>query len=370
MESETTVTSMADYRPQLHPCTIEAYYQPTHRNANSRSKSSFLCGTYELHEGKEGEASRGGSITVCTIDSNSKSLCHRTTDCKSGVLDMKISGDFVAAALSQNSLSLHEIHDIECGDNCGGSSDIQQSLIVEEVATVSAENEGLFLSLDWDLGYMLHALHSQEEEHGDQVSCKYEEQEKFVRRCAINEAGNQSANIAVSTQEGSIIVYHLSGDKEFSEIFHVSEAHKMTGVAMPVWIVCFDPHSKSTLVTGGDDCIMKLWDIRQGNTPTHTNKNHNAGVTSAQWHPIIEHTFITGSYDEYVRIWDQRSLRSPVSETHTGALMYLRRNSILIHPQKIYIANVICRMRVNLLTCYCYYSNRWWRMAHKMEFGG
>jgi WD40 repeat protein len=322
MEAETTVTALADYRPQLHPCTVEAYYQSTNQNSNSSSKSSFLCGTYELHEGKEGKASRGGSITVCTIDSTSKTLCHRTTDCKSGVLDMKISGDFVATALSQNSLSLHKINEVKSEDDCGDFSGIRTSLIVKEVASVSAENEGLFLSLDWDLGYLLHNLNSQLDDHGDEVLCNNQGPGKFVRRCAIDEACYQSANIAVSTQEGSIIVYHLSDDKEFSEVFNISEAHKMTGVAMPVWIVCFDPHSKSTLVTGGDDCIMKLWDIRQGIAPTHTDKNHNAGVTSAQWHPTIEHTFITGSYDEYVRIWDQRSLRSPVSETHTGAMTY------------------------------------------------
>jgi WD40 repeat protein len=334
MEAETTVTALADYRPQLHPCTIEAYHQSTNQNSYSGSKSSFLCGTYELHEGNEGEASRGGSITVCSIDSNSKTLCHRTTNCKSGVLDMKISGNFVATALSQNSLSLHKIHEVHSEGDCGDFSDIPTSLTVEEVASVSADNEGLFLSLDWDLGYLLHDLNSPLDEHGEEVLRYNQGPGKFVRRCAIDEAGNQSANIAVSTQEGSIIVYHLNDDKQFSEVFNVCEAHKMTGVAMPVWIVCFDPHSKSTLVSGGDDCIMKLWDIRQGITPTHTNKNHNAGVTSAQWHPTIEHTFITGSYDEYVRIWDQRSIRSPVSETYTGAMTFLRKYKLFFKKKK------------------------------------
>ena len=326
MEVETTVTAFADYRPQLHPCTIEAYHGTTDQNVGSRSNYSFLCGTYELREGLEGEASRGGSITVCTVDPMSKTLCHRTIDCKSGILDMKISGELVATAQSLHSLSLHKIHEVYLGHNGEDVSGNHASLSVDEVASVSSADEGLFLSLDWDLGYSLHAMPSHLDECSDGVSHDYQEPGQ-VRRCAINETGSRCANIAVSTQEGSILVYQLSDDKEFSEVFSVREAHKMTGVAMPVWIVCFDPHSKNTIVTGGDDCVMKLWDIRQGSAPTHSNKTHNAGVTSAQWHPVIEHTFITGSYDEYVRVWDQRALRSPVAETHAGAMTCLHCTS-------------------------------------------
>ena len=63
---------------------------------------------------------------------------------------------------------------------------------------------------------------------------------------------------------------------------------------------------------------MKLWDLRAAASPIAIVKRHNAGVTSAQWHPRLEHVFASGSYDEFVRIWDDRMLVKPLLEIHTG----------------------------------------------------
>ena len=209
--------------------------------------------------------------------------------------------------------------------------------------------EGLILSVDWDVGYSYTYVHSSD-------AAETEENTQIVRRKSISlsdlnhipqssdvlECDESNPHVAVSTQQGSIIVYELStkindqnnqfasidkstktravevGNIHLSEICRISNAHTMHGEPMPAWIVAFNHHKKHTLVSGGDDCLMKMWDIRCSSSPTAVNKTHQAGVTSAQWHPNREYVFASGSYDEYLRVWDSRSLRSPVAELHTG----------------------------------------------------
>ena len=234
---------------------------------------------------------------------------------------MKISGDLVASAQSDHTLFLHRIQHEDLKDNEDSYSDNVSSSTppkLVEVTSISAADEGLFLSVDWDLGYVLNDVPLNKEQDYDETTINHCGKTKVSKRCAKDLSNGSSANITVSTQHGSVIVYKLSSENEFSELLHIRNAHQMCGESMPVWITCFDPHSKNILVTGGDDCMMKLWDIRQGDCPTHTNKGHNAGVTSAQWHPTDEHVFASGSYDENLRIWDHRVMRCPISEIHVG----------------------------------------------------
>ena len=319
---------LIDFHPQLHPCTIETFNHCDAAASDMRSQSFFLCGQYELDETSESGASRGGSIHICKVDSSDLSLSFTTTDCRSGVLDMKIAGDLVACAQSDHTLCLYKIQADDTENSCTNNSDHSlehsqelTSFHLEEVATASKDDEGLFLSVDWDLGYNFKDIHD--------PNCKSEESKEhsgaFVRRKGINENNQINAKIAVSTQEGSILIYELSNEIELTEIHTINQAHTMCNQPMPAWIVCFNPHETSTIISGGDDCLMKLWDLRQGYTPTHVNKTHNAGVTSAQWHPKNENEniFATGSYDEYVRVWDNRALRVPLQEIHAGTICRL-----------------------------------------------
>jgi diphthamide biosynthesis protein 7 len=46
---------------------------------------------------------------------------------------------------------------------------------------------------------------------------------------------------------------------------------------------------------GGDDLKMKAWDIRQGFlSPIFVNKHFEAGVTTIQSHPFVEHLVAVG----------------------------------------------------------------------------
>ena len=88
---------------------------------------------------------------------------------------------------------------------------------------------------------------------------------------------------------------------------------------------------------GGDDLKMKGWDVRQGGTqPIFTNKRFvvsirhynctsyqgtfrfDAGVTTIQSHPHIEHILAVGSYDSTVRLFDTRKPSTPLTQVDVG----------------------------------------------------
>jgi diphthamide biosynthesis protein 7 len=91
------------------------------------------------------------------------------------------------------------------------------------------------------------------------------------------------------------------------------DAHTMFGCPSEVWTTCFASNRhystySNSILSGGDDCKMKLWDLRVCHKPMHVNDNFEAGVTVVSYHPFLEHIFAVGSYDEKIRICDMRKL--------------------------------------------------------------
>ena len=124
------------------------------------------------------------------------------------------------------------------------------------------------------------------------------------------------------------LIYSLtSSDLQLTS--SILNAHQLNNEKIPAWIVSSSPYNDSLLLSGGDDCSLKLWDLRLNNTSStsstsppipifKTSKHYTAGVTSAQWHPYQEEIFAVGSYDNTFKIWDIRQLRNPLSEIETN----------------------------------------------------
>lgn len=119
------------------------------------------------------------------------------------------------------------------------------------------------------------------------------------------------------------------------------QAHSLPGgVAIQAWIAAFNPHSRTTIISGGDDSCLKLWDIRSDSTrsPVVVYRT-DAGVTGAEWHPTDEHTFATGGYDDIVRVWDDRSMKSPVQLLDVGGGVW----RLKWYPPALIAANTLLR---------------------------
>ncbi|KII94377.1 hypothetical protein PLICRDRAFT_153974 [Plicaturopsis crispa FD-325 SS-3] len=85
------------------------------------------------------------------------------------------------------------------------------------------------------------------------------------------------------------------------------------------WIAAWNYWDQNIVYSGGDDMKLKGWDVRQGfDSPTFVNKRFDAGITTIQSHPHIEHLLVVGSYDANVRLFDARAMHRPLSSTPVG----------------------------------------------------
>ncbi|KAI8460072.1 WD40-repeat-containing domain protein [Phakopsora pachyrhizi] len=85
------------------------------------------------------------------------------------------------------------------------------------------------------------------------------------------------------------------------------------------WTCGFDYWNLSTILTGGDDCKLKVWDSRDGlKNPVLVNKQFEGGVTAIRSHHLREHTFAVGSYDEVLRIFDKRNFSKALWNHNCG----------------------------------------------------
>eukprot|EP01038_Epipyxis_sp_PR26KG_P014248 gene14248-19121_t len=296
-----------EFKTKHHACSVETI-----------KCNTFVCGIYELRELKQSEdvntidSTRQGNIIIFDyrdiaeisdiINSSNSSANHQLIEiqniaCDSGVLDMKyykiknnlnkydvknentING-FLAVAMSAGEIIIYRYDN----NNLIYCSDFKNA------------EEGFFLSVDWN-------------------------------HC-FNDNYNNDLQLAVSTQNGSIIVFNynyepLTNTYELVVLFHIRNSHSLFNENMPVWITSFDRFSRNIVLSGGDDCKFKLWDLNKYDNevdlkPFHISSIHSAGVTSAQWHPYKPYLFITGSYDENIAIWDQRYLKNPIKIINTG----------------------------------------------------
>lgn len=255
---------------RLHACSIECI------GDMELDKKLFACGMYELDENN---IERAGEVVL--YDGNTGQILN-VTPCTSGVLDIKATNQFLSVALSGGTL---EVYSVETGN------DFMQPALLR-TSTISDCTQGLFLSVDWNSALSSVGL--------------------MPSTC------ERDRSVVVSTQESSVILYQL-GPTGFIETHRITKAHCLRGEIVPTWIVAFDKHSQQRIITGGDDNMLKLWDLRCGvSSPASVIKHHTAGVTSAQWHPVAEHIFAAGSYDESLCVWDDRSLRVPLLDLHTG----------------------------------------------------
>jgi len=243
----------------LHPCSIETI-STNDNNTNTNINSSFLCGLYELDEKNN---TRNGGITLYKSNDFNKYQEIYTFNSNYGILDMKINGNLIATANSDSSMSIMTLND-EYNDK------------IKLLDSIQNINEGLFLSLCWDY-YNCYNYDNNNNNNNNNTNIK---------------------KIVISTQLGSILVYSLS-ENGLQIISNYNSVHSMHNEPQPCWITCFNYHDNNVFLSGGDDCMLKLWDLRiSSNMPTNTIKKFDAGVTSAQWHPTNPNYFCSGIYYE------------------------------------------------------------------------
>ncbi|KAI8613451.1 WD40-repeat-containing domain protein [Chytriomyces sp. MP71] len=132
--------------------------------------------------------------------------------------------------------------------------------------------------------------------------------------CSNRLQPSSQPQIIVSQSNGSLVLLDLD-----TATGTMTERESWNAHGFEAWVATFDAWSPTSIVySGGDDCILKGWDLRSGMaTERFKSRKHSAGVCSIQSNPHREHILATGSYDERILLWDTRSFKQPLADHHT-----------------------------------------------------
>ncbi|THG15838.1 hypothetical protein TEA_023861 [Camellia sinensis var. sinensis] len=93
---------------------------------------------------------------------------------------------------------------------------------------------------------------------------------------------------------------------------------RLRGHSRPVHLVRYPRIDKLHLFSGGDDAIVKYWDVTS-ETPIAQFIEHKDYVRCGDGSPASDDMFVTGSYDHRIKLWDVRvSSASSVMEVNHG----------------------------------------------------
>ncbi|PPQ80813.1 hypothetical protein CVT25_001938 [Psilocybe cyanescens] len=125
--------------------------------------------------------------------------------------------------------------------------------------------------------------------------------------------GTSLGNLVVSLSNGNLcLLSPVEGSSiAVTETWHAHDYEP--------WIAAWNYYDTNIIYSGGDDLKLKGWDIRQGFAqPTFVNKKFEAGVTSIQSHPHIEHLLAVGGYNNTVQLFDARKLTASMAQVDVG----------------------------------------------------
>lgn len=130
--------------------------------------------------------------------------------------------------------------------------------------------------------------------------------------CLALEWSADSSLLAVSDSEGALSILS-AGQTDGLTLLNRISAH-----SFEAWTTCFSKHNFNLVYSGGDDCVLKFHDTREGQAVRSNRRSHSMGVTSMLCHSQDENRLWTGSYDEQVRLWDVRNCRQELESLAVG----------------------------------------------------
>jgi len=98
------------------------------------------------------------------------------------------------------------------------------------------------------------------------------------------------------------------------------------------------------IVSGGDDALLKVWDLRKLQTKTPTPvasfKHHSSAITSVEWHPSDSSVFASSGADDQIVQWDLAVEKDDLAASDlasTSANMETEDSLEKVPPQLLFI---------------------------------
>ena len=96
--------------------------------------------------------------------------------------------------------------------------------------------------------------------------------------------------------------YDLRSGKE---AYRIAPAHSSRILDMD-----YNPNKPYNLVTAGQDCTVKFWDVRKERTPLKVLRDFTHWVSSVRFNPSHDQLVVTGSTSTTVKLWRVLSVSS------------------------------------------------------------
>ncbi|XP_076756826.1 WD repeat-containing protein 1 l(2)09851 isoform X2 [Xylocopa sonorina] len=100
-------------------------------------------------------------------------------------------------------------------------------------------------------------------------------------------------------------------------------------------VISWNRKESQFLVSGGDDGLICVWDLRQfspnGSSPLAVFKQHTAPVTTVEWHPEEATVFASGGADDQIAQWDLSVEADQSEEVESSELKELPPQLLFIH---------------------------------------
>lgn len=112
---------------------------------------------------------------------------------------------------------------------------------------------------------------------------------------------NEREVFASCSVDRSVRVWDARGAGERACMITVPQAHQSD-----VNVISWNRH-EPFIVSGGDDGVIKVWDLRQlssAGSAVATFKQHTRPITSVEWHPTDATVFAAAGDDHQITLWD------------------------------------------------------------------
>lgn len=135
-------------------------------------------------------------------------------------------------------------------------------------------------------------------------------------------SGSKTKNVIIAGEsEGGICQWHTTSRKMLHRLETPSELYSI------------DYHkSLPMLVTGGKDCIVRIYDDITKSLVSEFEKAHTNRIFCVKYHPHDENIFFSGGWDSTIQIWDARvssSVRSILGPHVCGDSIDIQGSNIL-----------------------------------------
>ncbi|XP_009788341.1 protein SLOW WALKER 1-like [Nicotiana sylvestris] len=129
-------------------------------------------------------------------------------------------------------------------------------------------------------------------------------------KTTISSAFKDTVTSASFRSDGRLIAAgDLSGAVQVLDLKSRVPLRRLRGHTRPVRVVRYPRADKLHLFSGGDDAVVKYWDITT-ESKIYNLLGHKDYVRCGDASPVSDDMFVSGSYDHTVKVWDVRVLNS------------------------------------------------------------